>query len=328
MTRALGRIADHLCAAAPGHPLRVAVDGITAAGKTTLARSLAAAVRERGRPAIHLSMDGWHHPRAHRHRQGRDSAAGYYEDAYDFAAFARLVLEPLARGAAYRTNIIDLATDEPVDAPPVAAPPNAVLVVDGSFLQRDLRWDEVVFVDTSFQVALDRGARRDAAAFGGAAAARAAFTRRYHAAGRRYVSEVDPAAHATVVLANDDVASPVLRRIGGPADATVPLFSYGTLQLPDVQLTHFGRPVASVPDTLPAHRADWVTITDPAVVAVSGTDRHPIVHHTGNPTDSVDGAVLTLTTQELAAADTYEVDDYRRHHVRLNSGTEAWVYLA
>ncbi len=54
MTRALGRIADHLCAADPGHPLRVAVDGITAAGKTTLARSLAAAVRESGRPAIHL----------------------------------------------------------------------------------------------------------------------------------------------------------------------------------------------------------------------------------------------------------------------------------
>ena len=239
-----------------------------------------------------------HHPRAHRHRQGRDSAAGYYEDAYDFAAFTRLVLDALARWRRLPGPILDLATDTPVDAPPVVAPADAVLVVDGSFLQRDLHWDEVVFVDTSFEAALDRGVRRDAAAFGGVEAATAAFTRRYHAASRRYLSEVDPAARATVVLANDDVTSPVLRRIGGPADVTVPLFSYGTLQLPDVQLTHFGRAVTSVADTLPAHRTDWVTITDPAVVAVSGTDRHPIVHHTGDPTDTVSGAVLTLTTTE------------------------------
>ncbi|WP_327341046.1 hypothetical protein OG384_37395 (plasmid) [Streptomyces sp. NBC_01324] len=72
----IGRIADHLTAQDPGHPLRVAVDGITAAGKTTLARALVSAVAGRGRPALHLSMDGFHHPRAHRHRQGRDSAVG------------------------------------------------------------------------------------------------------------------------------------------------------------------------------------------------------------------------------------------------------------
>jgi hypothetical protein len=38
--------------------------------------------------------------------------------------------------------------------------------------------------------------------------------------------------------------------------------------------------------------------------------------------------VLTLTTAELAAADLYEVDDYRRTQVRLASGTDSWVYLA
>ncbi len=201
MSRALGRVVDHLCALDAGHPLRVAVDGITAAGKTTVARALAAEVRERGRPAIHLTMDGWHHPRAHRHRQGRDSAVGYYEDAYDFAAFDRWVLAPLGRGEAYRTRIIDLATDTPVDEPLSTPAPDAIVVVDGSFLQRDLTWDEVVFVDTPFEVALARGARRDAALFGGAEAAREAFIRRYHAASRRYLSEVDPVAHATVVLA-------------------------------------------------------------------------------------------------------------------------------
>ncbi|MER8186856.1 hypothetical protein [Kitasatospora sp. NPDC094015] len=214
----IGRIADHLAARRPGHPLRVAVDGITAAGKTTLARALTAAVADRGRPAVHLSMDGFHHPRAHRHRQGRDSAVGYYQDAYDLPAFARHVLVPLGPGGDlhHRSRIIDLAADRATDEPPTALPADAVLVVDGSFLQRrELAglWDEVVFTDTSFPVARRRGTRRDAELFGGLAEAEHAFDHRYHAACRRYLAEVDPAAHATIVVGNDDLDHPVLRRI-------------------------------------------------------------------------------------------------------------------
>lgn len=215
----IGRIADHLAARDPGHPLRVAVDGITAAGKTTLARALASAVAGRGRPAIHLSMDGFHHPRAHRHRQGRDSAVGYYQDAYDFPAFARTVLAPLGPGGdrRYRGRIIDLASDEQIDEPPVTAPTDAVLIVDGSFLQRSELahlWDEVVFADTSFLVARRRGTTRDAALFGGLEQAEDAFDNRYHAACRQYLAETDPATRAGIVIGNDDVAHPELRRIG------------------------------------------------------------------------------------------------------------------
>ncbi len=215
--RVIVRIADHLVGRRPGHPLRVGVDGVTAAGKTTLARELAAAVEARGRQAVHLSMDGFHHPRAHRHRRGRDSADGYYEDAYDFAAVTRWVLDPLGPGGdrIYRRRIIDLAADRPVTDETGTAGEDAVLVVDGSFLQRDLTWDEVVFVDTGMATAFDRGTRRDAAAFGGAAAAGEAFRRRYHAACRRYLSEVDPKARATVVVGNDDVTAPVLHRLSG-----------------------------------------------------------------------------------------------------------------
>ncbi|MEU9117690.1 hypothetical protein AB0D04_39660 [Streptomyces sp. NPDC048483] len=221
----IGRIADHLAARRPGHPLRVAVDGITAAGKTTLARALATAVDDRGRPAVHLSMDGFHHPRAHRHRQGRDYAIGYYQDAYDFPAFVRSVLVPLGPGGdhRYRSRIIDLAGDQAIDEPPVAAPADAVLVVDGSFLQRhELAglWDEVVFADTSFLVARQRGTRRDTTLFGSSAQAEHAFDHRYHAACRLYLAEVDPAAHATIVVGNDDLDHPVLRRIGGKHTGT------------------------------------------------------------------------------------------------------------
>ncbi|MDX8051127.1 gamma-glutamylcyclotransferase [Lentzea sp. BCCO 10_0798] len=323
--RLLGRIADHLVGL--GRPLRVAVDGITASGKTTLARELTAAVTARGRSAAHLSMDGFHHPRAVRHRQGRDSADGYYLDAYDFGAFSRLVLEPLGPGGdrRYRERIIDLRSDTALDEPPITAPDDLVLVVDGSFLQRELKWDEVVFVDTPFEVALERGTRRDRELLGGLKQAQRAFGQRYHAASRRYLDEVGPAERASVVVGNEDVAHPVLRRIGGAADAVVNLFSYGTLQTPPVQIEHFGRTPAGRQDVLPGYRQDWVTITDPAVIAVSGTDRHPILRHTGDPADATAGTVLEVTTTELAAADLYEVDDYRRALVRLGSGAEAWV---
>ena len=186
----------------------------------------------------------------------------------------------------------------------------------------------MIFVDTGLDRARERGVARDGDRLGGADAAEQAYRIRYHAACTRYLDEVAPADRAGVVIDNNDLDRPVLRRVGGTAADTAALFSYGTLQQPDVQLATFGRLLAATPDELPGHRRDWVVITDPDVVAVSGSDRHPIVAPSTDPADRVAGAVLTLTTAELAAADHYEVDDYRRVAVTLASGTRAWVYLA
>lgn len=105
------------------------------------------------------------------------------------------------------------------------------------------------------------------------------------------------------------------------------LFSYGTLRLPSVQQELFGRPMPTVDDELRGYRLDWVTITDPAVLAASGSDRHPILR-LGAPDDSVPGAYLELDEAGLARADAYEVDDYTRIAVTLASGVDAWVYVA
>ena len=75
----------------------------------------------------------------------------------------------------------------------------------------------------------------------------------------------------------------------------------------------------------PSRGIDW--ITDPGVVATSGSDRHPILRKS-SPDDSVEGAYLELSDAELAAADDYEVDDYVRTAVELASGVDAWVYIA
>ncbi len=47
----------------------------------------------------------------------------------------------------------------------------------------------------------------------------------------------------------------------------------------------------------------------------------------GNPADEVPGVVFRITLAELAAADTYEVSDYKRIAIRLKSGLEAVVYV-
>lgn len=197
---------------APGHPLRVAIDGVTASGKSTCARSLVNAVAAHGRPSVHVTMDGFHHRRAHRYRQGRTSALGYYRDAYDFDALLSHVLIPLGPNGsgAIRRRIIDLASDEPVDDLPETVASDAIVVVDGTFLHRPPLpdyWDYSVFVDTPLDIARSRGIARDADALGGSEAAGRAFDQRYHAACRIYLDEVDPRARATRVLSID--SSPI-----------------------------------------------------------------------------------------------------------------------
>ena len=108
---------------------------------------------------------------------------------------------------------------------------------------------------------------------------------------------------------------------------SVSLFSYGTLQQDKVQIETFGRLLAGEPDALPGYRREMVRVTDPDVIAASGADHHPIVLPSANPADEVPGAVFEITAAELAAADAYEVSDYKRIEVRLKSGRNAWVYV-
>jgi hypothetical protein len=107
----------------------------------------------------------------------------------------------------------------------------------------------------------------------------------------------------------------------------VSLFSYGTLQQPAVQLATFGRLLVGRPDALPGFALAPLTITDPAVVALSGAAIHTIARRTGNQTDLILGVVFDITFAELDAADAYEVSAVRIE-VELASGTKAFVYVS
>lgn len=94
----------------------------------------------------------------------------------------------------------------------------------------------------------------------------------------------------------------------------VDLFAYGTLREEAVQRALFGRTLEATPDML----AGFALSALPA--------GHLIVDDTGDPADRVPGLRLRLTEAELAAADAYEIADYARIAVRLESGAEAFVY--
>jgi gamma-glutamylcyclotransferase (GGCT)/AIG2-like uncharacterized protein YtfP len=104
------------------------------------------------------------------------------------------------------------------------------------------------------------------------------------------------------------------------------LFSYGTLQQDGVQLAQFGRKLDGQADALVGWRQAMVEITDPDVLAKSGEAFHPIVMP-GRKDDQVSGTVFEITAEELAAADSYEVSDYKRVGAQLASGKTAWVYV-
>src|SRR5690242_13362715 len=98
------------------------------------------------------------------------------------------------------------------------------------------------------------------------------------------------------------------------------LFSYGTLQLVQVQLELFGRKVELMPDALVGFKKEKITIKDETVVGLSGEEEHVIISYSGNDSDVMEGAVLSVTQDELERADAYETDDYKRISVTLRSG--------
>ena len=106
------------------------------------------------------------------------------------------------------------------------------------------------------------------------------------------------------------------------------LFSYGTLQQSDVQLTTFGRRLLGAADSIVGFELGVFRVDDPAFVAKSGKADHTIVRFTGHDNHRVAGTVLEVTDEELAKSDAYEPAGYTRVHATLASGGWVWVYAA
>lgn len=213
-------LAHRISAIERTHPVRVAIDGVDAAGKTTLADELVASIETLGRPVIRASIDGFHNPAEIRYRRGRGSPEGYFRDSFNRAGLVEVLLAPLGPDGTrrYRGALFDLRGDAPVDAPEQEAPADAILVFDGVFLQvPELRphWDYSIFVRASFETTVARAEQRDRPLFGDALAVRRRYEERYVPGQQLYLSEVDPEQYADVIVLNDDVASPSMNERRG-----------------------------------------------------------------------------------------------------------------
>jgi gamma-glutamylcyclotransferase (GGCT)/AIG2-like uncharacterized protein YtfP len=113
-----------------------------------------------------------------------------------------------------------------------------------------------------------------------------------------------------------------------PTRAMPLLFSYGTLQQDNVQLSTFGRRLTGQRDELPGFEPSSVKIEDPEVVATTGKTHHANVTFNGNEESRVPGMAFEIADAELAGVDEYEAAfSYERVAAVLASGRQAWVYV-
>jgi uridine kinase len=207
----LTELAHQIVRLSPHRIIRVAIDGVDGAGKTTFANELADAIRLLRRSVIRASVDGFHNPRAVRYERGRYSPEGYFESSYNYAALKQYLLDPLSPGGCrrYRAAVFDHVTDMPVALDEREALPSSIVLFDGICLHRPelLRyWDASIFLRVDFAVSVVRCAARDGYPTDPAALA----NRRYVEAQRTYLRACEPEAKATIVIDNDDLSAPVL----------------------------------------------------------------------------------------------------------------------
>ena len=212
----VSRLAKAISSVTTTHPLRVAIDGPPASGKTTLADELAVVLRTQGRDVIRASIDDFLVHRAQRYRRGRYSAEGCYFDAHDRAALCRILLDPLGPGGDRRFQhaVFDTDTDAPSSPPASTAPADAVLLFDGVFLLRPElidRWDLRIFVSVPFEQTVDRARDRGTAPAGSTADTaeiERSWRDRYIPAQQLYFAIARPTDHADIIVYNDQLHRP------------------------------------------------------------------------------------------------------------------------
>ncbi|MFG1628386.1 uridine kinase [Kribbella sp. NPDC049227] len=215
-TEALTELAEIVLAVERPHPVRVAIDGCSAAGKTTLADELADVVQARtDREIVRVGIDYFKRAPELRTAYPIESPESYYLGTWDHDAIRERLLLPLGPGGdrRYTAAIRDPGARALSETPVRTTAPDAVLVADGGFLQvpaLDDCWDLRIYVYVSFDTVLRRGTARDQAWMDSAAAAEERYRNRYIPGERMYVDQIQPRSRAQIVVDNEDPANPML----------------------------------------------------------------------------------------------------------------------
>jgi uridine kinase len=176
----------------PNTPAQLlAIDGHSAAGKSTLAAAIAA----HAPAATIIHTDDFYRPMAEDERAALDAAGGY-QWYYDWQRLEVQVLAPLRRGEATRYQHYDWASNQLAEWTAVAAA--GLIIVEGCYAARpQLRhyYDVIVLVETLPA----RRAERQRARVNDSPA----WIERWEAAERYYFASERPQAYADFILAGE-----------------------------------------------------------------------------------------------------------------------------
>jgi uridine kinase len=185
--------------------LLVAVSGIDASGKGTVAATIASELEERGLSVALIGLDPWHEPMRIRFSD-TEPAQHFYRHAFRFDALFSEIVDPLASRRSVRTTakLIDPASDvhysysfhyEDID----------IVLLEGIFLfKRSLcaRYDLRIWIECSFETALERALSRGQEGLG-PDETRRDYERIYFPAQRIHFALDDPRSSADIMIEND-----------------------------------------------------------------------------------------------------------------------------
>lgn len=198
-----------------GIPFLIGIDGAAGSGKTMFAKAFTEHLRDMGEHVIEASVDGFHNERATRYRQGRNSAVGYYEDAFNYQLMIDRLLGPIKmiRKTCQRVAFDCLNDREHLQIEDVM--PDSILVMEGVFLFRPVLgryWDMKIFLDVGHKEIMSRVVSRekDQKALGSFTEIKKVYEKRYIPAQHMYYDEVHPKEQADVVIDNNDYGNPIL----------------------------------------------------------------------------------------------------------------------
>lgn len=185
----------------------VAIDGVDGAGTTDFAADLVEQLKKVGHAAFHAKVDDFHATRDRRYAQGEASGAGRYRDSYDYSVLRRVLVDPFRMGGS--TGFVaahwDWRREQPIQPKWLTAPEDAILVINGVFLQRpELRglWNYTVWLDVPPKEAWARLVESDPLAHDETAWARS------EGGQKLYFKEVKPRELANAIIDNRDPDQP------------------------------------------------------------------------------------------------------------------------
>jgi len=202
-------------------PLRVGIDGIDAAGKTTLANEIACYLVENGYLVIRASIDGFHNPHNIRHKRGNYSPEGYYYDSFNYELLKSCLLLPLEPegNRVCHLKAFDFKSDTEISTDETKVTNAHILIFEGVFLFRheiEPYWDLKILVDINFQVCIKRALERDLYLFGDEKEILKRYQQRYIPGQNIYIKSEKPYSKADIVINNNDFIRPSITFLRNP----------------------------------------------------------------------------------------------------------------